>query len=624
MSSFIFSTIKKHILSRQVCYNFSMKKFYSLLLAVFFLSALGLVSGAQTYNNPTNDPEKIYMFDSDITVNTDGTITVVENITLNVKHQQIRRGIYRDIPFSLSESVTPLSLKLDGKPHPFFTEFKGNVQRVNFGDDNYIERGQHTYTFTYTFTGAIDFYKDYDEIYWNVTGNGWSFPIDKAHVHISFPPQVHVQNSGISLYTGFEGSKQNFTVQTAPLTYETTRPLSAREGMTVAIPFDKGVIQKPSPFQSLRLFISPVSVFSLLLLAGLFVYFVITWTAVGIDPAYLSVVQYEPPQGISPAFMHYLCEQSLDTTAMACALLSLAMKGNIEIQENKSFFAIDKATILLKDRDTKNLSAEETLLINRLFPGSCDKFALGPTTARKWEPIRKEMDKLFKQNAKEYVIGNTSYIGKAVFLVALLGIVPFLCIGKIALPLLFINLHFAVFFSLGCIIHSRFMIKIFLGLLITGFYSMFWGTFCLQAGHPAALVCCMAYLLGMWGLSFYVPLIRNVTEQGKHLFAHIYGFKKYMKTAEINRILASSPLEPEKIFCAFLPFAFAFGLENKWMSKFETVLSQATLDKCTATAGGMRFISSGLSSCVRSGGGGGSHGGGHSGGGHGGGGGGGR
>lgn len=607
-----------------MCYNFSMKKIYSLLLAALFLSALGPVSNAQTYPSPENDPEKIYLFDSDITVNTDGTITVVENITLNVKHQEIRRGIYRDIPFSLSESVTPLSLKMDSKPHPFFTEFKGNVQRVNFGNDNYIERGKHTYTFTYTFTGAIDFYTNYDEIYWNVTGNGWAFPIDKARVHVTFPPQVHVQQNGISLYTGPKGSKANRTVETGKLTYETTRPLSPREGMTIAIPFDKGVIQKPSSFQSLRLFISPASVFALILLALLFVYFITTWMAVGKDPSYLLIPQYEPPAGISPAFMHYLCEQSLDTTAMACALLSLAMKGNIEIQENKSFFAIDKATILLKNRDTKNLSAEETLLINRLFPGICDKFALGPTTARKWEPIRKEIDKLFKQHAEKYIIGNASYIAKAVFLIAVLGLVPFLCMGKTALPLIFINLHFAVFFSLGCIIHSRFVIKILLGLVITAFYSMFWGTCCLQEGQPAALICCGAYLLGMWGMSFYVPLIRNVTEQGKHLFAHIYGFKKYMKTAEINRILASSPLEPEKIFCAFLPFAFAFGLENKWMKKFETVLSKATLDKCTATAGGTRFITSGLSGCVRNGGGGGSHGGGHSGGGHGGGGGGGR
>ena len=601
-----------------------MKKFYSLLLAVFFLPALGILSGAQTYENPETDPEKIYLFNSDITVNTDGTISVVENITLNVKHQQIRRGIYRDIPFSLKESVTPLSLKMDGQPHPFFTEFKGSVQRINFGDDNFIERGKHTYTFTYTFTGAIDFYKNYDEIYWNVTGNGWAFPIDKVRVHISFPPQVRVQENGISLYTGYQGSKNNHTEETDTLTYETTRPLSPREGMTIAVPFDKGVIQKPSAFQSLRLFISPISIFALILLAVLCTYLIMTWIAVGIDPSYLIVPQYEPPQNISPAFIRYVCEPEIDTTVISCTLLDLALKGYIEIKENKSFFAIDKATITLKNRDTKNLSEEEILLIKRLFPGRNDTFVLGPSTARQWEPIRKEINKLFKQQAKKYIISNSSYIKMAVCFVAALGTLPFICMGKLGMPLLFINLHFAVFFSLASIIHSRMGIKIVLGAVITAFYSTFWVTFCLQEGQPAALVCCMAYLLGMWALSFYVPLIRNVTNEGRELLTRIYGFKKYMKIAEVNRVYASDPTKAEQIFCAFLPFAFAFGLENKWMKKFESVLSKATLDRCTAAAGGTRFISKGLSNSVSSGGGGGSHGGGHSGGGHGGGGGGGR
>ena len=74
-----------------------------------------------------------------------------------------------------------------------------------------------------------------------------------------------------------------------------------------------------------------------------------------------------------------------------------------------------------------------------------------------------------------------------------------------------------------------------------------------------------------------------------------------------------------------MPFAFALGLENKWMKKFTHILSKETLERCTASAGGVHFISRGLSHSISSSmGGSGSHGGGCSGGGHGGGGGGGR
>ena len=128
----------------------------------------------------------------------------------------------------------------------------------------------------------------------------------------------------------------------------------------------------------------------------------------------------------------------------------------------------------------------------------------------------------------------------------------------------------------------------------------------------------------MWGLTFYATLIRNVTPQGQTLFELIKGFKKYMKTAEIHRVAASDPTETERIFCDYLPFAFALGLSNQWIEKFSKVLSKATIEKCTASAGGIHSISSGLAHSISSSGGSGSHGGGHSGGGHGGGGGGGR
>ncbi len=605
-----------------------MKKIYSLLLALLFISAFGLSANTQSYASFNNELEQIYLFDSDITVNTDGTITVVETITLQANHQKIRRGIYRDIPFSFSESVTPLSLEMDGKPHPFFTESKQSVRRVNFGNNDFIPRGQHTYTFTYTFTGAIDFYKKYDELYWNVTGNEWDFTIDKARVHISFPAQVRVQQNGISRYTGFKGSQANYTEKTGYLTYETTRPLHPREGFTIAIPFDKGVIQKPSIFQSLRTFISPASIIALILLAALLIYFITTWMAVGIDPSYLVVPQYEPPQGISPMFMRYLCEQNLDTTTLACGLLSLVMKGNIEINASpeqgstaESVFKQLGIMSHVKSRDTQHLSADEILLLDLLFPKPTDTVELGLKIASQWKTITEQLKKHLKQAAQFYVISNTAYIRKAVIGVILLGIVPFLLLGQMGPVFLFLNLHFSACFLLVPMMVSNLIPKNIFRLVIVLFYSMFWVSICLRTNNPAAWICVASYVLGIWGIFLYIPLIRNVTEPGRLLFSHIYGFKKYMKTAEINRVYASDPTQAEQIFCAFLPFAFSFGFENQWMKKFEGILPKATLNACTAPAVGIRSITHKLSSHSR---GGGSHGGGHAGGGHGGGGGGGR
>ena len=40
--------------------------------------------------------------------------------------------------------------------------------------------GQHRYEITYRTTRQIGFFAEYDELYWNVTGNGWTFPIERG------------------------------------------------------------------------------------------------------------------------------------------------------------------------------------------------------------------------------------------------------------------------------------------------------------------------------------------------------------------------------------------------------------------------------------------------------------
>lgn len=601
-----------------------MKKLRPFLYTAIFLFALLGFANAQTQPRPATDPEKIYLFDANIRVFQNSQIQVTETITLNVKHQQIRRGIYRDLPSKLAEGAIPLSLTLDGSAHPFFTEHKAGALRVNFGDDNFISAGPHTYVFTYLFTGAVNFYKNYDELYWNVTGNGWDFVIDKARVHVTFPTQTHVQTGGISTYTGAKGAKSNHAIQTDDLTYETTRPLFPREGLTIAIPFDKGTVQ-PLPLLNrfnTDLLSWPVYI-SLTLSILLFFYFIMTWLKIGKDPAYVAVTQYAPPPDISPAFMHYVCALSLDTTTLACALLDLSMKGHLEIKEKKDFLSSAKAELTLKQPVTAPLPSEEKTILQYLFPLGSGTFLLNSAAASTFENIRKDIKKDFEQLAKIYIISNTAYVAKAGILLALLGILPF-ALSKQTSPLIFTNVHFAVFFLLMVVFIHHLGAKTVVGLGLTAFYALFWIGL-LKELPPQAALCQLLFVVSFWGFAFYATLIRNVTPAGKELFAHIYGFKKYMKTAEVNRVAASNPAEAEKIFCDFLPFAFALGLENLWMKKFEKALSQATLERCTAHAGGVQFISSGLTSSVRSSAGrSGSHGGGHSGGGHGGGGGGGR
>lgn len=577
----------------------------------------------ESNTNATNQPmppsvEKFLLFDTRINVHPDTQITVTENITVNALHQQIRRGIYRDIPLALTEKVTVKSLAMDGATHPFFTENKSGALRINFGNDDYIPQGVHTYLLTYTFDGAIDFYKNYDELYWNVTGNDWNFVIDKARLSVTLPQGASIQQNGISIYTGSKGAKENNARQVAPLTFETTRPLAPYEGFTVAIPFNKGFFVQPPLVKRLLASLSWIPLLFASVFILLFVYFVITWYKVGRDPDYLAITQYEPPENISPAYMQYLHDRSATNKTLASMLISLSMKGYLKIKPNTSFLSTNRAEIHYTGKKHENLPPDEEMVLNRLLGNGI--FVLGPSSADKLRKVFEELKKYFEKESKEYIITNSSYLSFAVILVTILAILPPLMFKHP--ELIFINAHFSVFFTAFTFPMHKPLHKLIAATIVTAFYSVF---FIGISGFMSPLFICQSlFIIGMWGLSFYSTLIQNVTPKGRDVLAQIAGFEKYMKIAEPNRFAASDPQDAERIFCDYLPYAFALGMENKWMKKFEKILSKATIERCTASVGGTRYVSSGLAQSVSRSGGGGSHGGGCSGGGHGGGGGGGR
>lgn len=575
------------------------------------------------WNYSYSSEEKIYLFDVKVAVQENGEIQVTENITLNVKHQKIRRGIYRDLPDSVQESAKPVSLTMDGETHPFFTEKHGRFLRVNFGNNDYINQGKHIYSFTYNYTGAINFLKDYDELYWNVTGNDWDFTIDKAQIEITFPENTKVLEEGISLYTGRSGEKNKNAKQISDFVFGTTSPLSPKEGFTVAIPFEKGAVQKPVTQTTVvrnnarndvnnnvnndANNISKPSLSFIILLIILIIYCFVTWFMVGHDPFYPAVPQYKPPKDISPAFLCYLKGGSVPNI-LTCTILNLAMKGNIKIEEQKKDFLFMKHTntvLFLQNKDMSNLSKDEEILVLDLFPSfACDFFMLNDwKSGALLEKTGKKIKKLFDDRKENYIVSNWQYSAVAILLLLVLCIIP-------NNRPVFLNVFFIAFISIFYLF-NKWALLVLVPLVL------------FVLGKEVLLIGIVTYV--------YVKLIPNVTPLGREVFEYVKGFEKYIKTAESHRFELSEPIDPKKVFCDYLAYAYAIGLDNKWVKKFSGILSQATVQETLSRSGGISSVHSLRSSIVNampshsgSGFGGGSFGGGSSGGGHGGGGGGGR
>src|SRR5690606_31645651 len=107
----------------------------------------------------------------------------------------IRRGIYRDWPtryrdrFGNDVEVVyqPRSLARNGRPEPYRVERRGNGVRAWFGSpERLLEPGVHTYAWRYEADRVLGFFAEGDELYWNVTGLGWAFPIERASATVRF------------------------------------------------------------------------------------------------------------------------------------------------------------------------------------------------------------------------------------------------------------------------------------------------------------------------------------------------------------------------------------------------------------------------------------------------------
>ena len=81
---------------------------------------------------PVLAAEEIRSFDSAVTLAADGSVDVVETITVNAEGTQIRHGIYRDIPTELTDyakvqatsDLKVIAMTMDGAAEPIRMRLK--------------------------------------------------------------------------------------------------------------------------------------------------------------------------------------------------------------------------------------------------------------------------------------------------------------------------------------------------------------------------------------------------------------------------------------------------------------------------------------------------------------------
>ena len=203
--------------------------------------------------------EKILRFHSAIVVHEDASMTVRETIKVRSEGQEIKRGIYRDFPTRYQDhygnryhvGFELLEVLRDGKPEEYHFGALSNGKRIYMGKkDVFLTPGEYTYTLVYKTDRQLGFFADHDELYWNVTGNGWSFTIDEALAAIELPPAAAKNVTAYEAYTGPQGTQgrdfRAWVDASGKIAFRTTKPLNSYEGLTIVVSWPKGLVSAPS------------------------------------------------------------------------------------------------------------------------------------------------------------------------------------------------------------------------------------------------------------------------------------------------------------------------------------------------------------------------------------------
>ncbi len=496
-----------------------MKKLIGLLL---------LTISAAAYSD-----ERILSYHSDIRVFADSMIEVTETIQVRAEGKQIRRGIYRDIPVEYEDrlgnnyeiTIAVLAVTRNEMPESFHVVRNQRDVRIYFGrSDRFIEHGVHTYTFRYRANRMLGFFQEHDELYWNVTGNRWAFPIDEASATVSLEFDAPRDAILVEAYTGPLGSKGQaygrYMDEAGGVHFTADNRLPAAHGMTIVVGWPKGLVAEPSQMQRLGWLLQDNR--SLLIaLAGLLLllaYYVPVWRRHGKDPDEgVIVTRYEPPEGFSPASLRYIRQMYYDDKVMTAAIVNLAVKGYLEIKNKSGTHSVRK---LAADSPRATMAAGEEELYAALFSED-DVVTLKQFNHELLGEVRSVHRSSLEDDYKRNYFRTNGALNIPAIVIVLVATVVALKTGN----------------------------------------------------GPTFLV--IAAIVSMFlTMVFFAIIMKRPTLRGRQLLDRMLGFKDYLEVAEKYELKAGRPPQgtPE-LFETYLPYALALGVEQEWSERFASLLA---------------------------------------------------
>lgn len=558
---------------------------------LFCAAVFAIFSGVKA----TEARETFNRFDAEIVINENSSVEVTEEILVNVENIDINRGIIRSLPVEYRDekgNSTELGLeitdiKLDGQNIPWSSVRAGINVDVKIGDPNkIISRGLHTFLIKYRVERHIGFFEDHDELYWNVTGKDFSFPVLEASCRVALPGKNFGEGfNTIEWYVGRYGIKgDNSRARQDSGSVFTVGPLQPGEVFTVVYTWPKGLVTPPPPpAKDNEKAQGGIAAATFALISGWFWY---AWKRWGKDPDDKTVIPlFYPPDGSSPAFLRYVRDMKVDQTGFTAAIIGLAVKGAIrivEVEGQKTFFGMGKGHYVLYESDTvpEILQPEEEALMMQLFPGSIKRVALVQDNSDYISGAMRSLARNLSKTNSEIFTKNTDKMlpALAIYGLGTAGTYPFS--GEYPLNTIMASVCGLLILALGMRLSKAANtggqnVRQFIGRAFPAAVIGIVGSLALTGEGISPLT--LVLFAASAGLTAVMrPLMVSRTQKGSIVLSETEGLRLYMDTAEKERLeMFNPPDETPELFERLLPYALALDVAKTWGNRFEKVLTQA-------------------------------------------------
>lgn len=427
--------------------------------------------------------------------------------------------------------------------------------------------------------------------------------------------------SSLGFSSGYEGSTESsnvfYTVNGNVISGVLNNTLSAGQGLTVRLTLPDGYFVGASSNIDMYAIVVIIICLGCVLIADRL------WAKYGKDNQVIETVEFYPPEGYNSAEVGFLYEGRADDSAVISLLIYLANKGYLKIEETeeKGIFKKSKGFRITKIKEYDGNNENERIFFNGLFKSKnsvdigkakeimqeakkngeeisfTQAMELATDTSEKtsvtasdlYDNFYKTLDKIksnlnSRENKNEIFEKSASGKGKwlimmIIALFVLITVKPILeysemGAGALLFALIFPGIGFTIL--IGALIGTIKMPKIFAIIWGGMFGGMPWAVFVLPALIQNIMYFVM-YIVGIICISvilLFVKIMPKRTPYGNEILGKLKGFKRFLETAEKPQLESLVEQNPE-YFYNILPYTYALGVSDVWISQFETIALQA-------------------------------------------------